>query len=108
MSKPELLLDIVANLRSLATSLEAATATMQMEAEIDTPVLITKEVPSAPEAPENKSVTLEQVRACLAEKSLAGFTDEIRGFLEKYGAQKLSQIDPGNYAALLADAEALI
>ena len=108
MSKPELLLDIVANLRNLATSLEAATATMQMETEIDTPVLITKEVPSAPEAPENKSVKLEQVRACLAEKSLAGFTDEVRGLLEKHGAQKLSLIDPSKYVALLADAEALI
>jgi len=54
-----------------------------------------------------KAVTLEEVRAVLAEKSMAGFTDAIRELLEKHGASKLSQIDPDNYAALFADAEAL-
>ena len=103
MSKPELLLDIVTNLRDLATSLEAATATMLIDAETETPAPITKEDTPALETP----IMLEQVRAYLADKSLAGFTDEVRGLLEKHGAQKLSQIDPSNYVALLADAEAL-
>ena len=103
MSKPELLLDIITHLRNLATSLEEATATMLMDAETETPVPITKEDALALETP----ITLEQVRAYLADKSLAGFTDEIRSLLEKHGAQKLSQIDPSNYAALLADAGAL-
>ena len=31
----------------------------------------------------------------------------VRDLLEKYGAPKLSQIDPANYTALLADAEGL-
>ena len=43
----------------------------------------------------------------LAEKSHDGFTAEVRGLLEKYGASKLSQIDPSKYAAILADAEEL-
>jgi hypothetical protein len=47
------------------------------------------------------------VRALLAEKSQAGFTSEVRGLLEKYGAPKLSLIDPANYKALMADAEQL-
>jgi hypothetical protein len=57
---------------------------------------------------EPKPVTLEEVRAVLAEKSRAGHTAEVRGLLEKHGAAKLSLIDPSEYAALLVDAEGLI
>ena len=52
-------------------------------------------------------LTLEAVRAVLAEKSRKGHTAEIRSLLLKYGADKLSQLDPANYRALLADAEVL-
>ena len=52
-------------------------------------------------------LTLEEVRAVLAEKSRKGHTAEIRSLLQKYGADKLSKIDPANYKALLADAEVL-
>ena len=51
--------------------------------------------------------TLEQVRAVLADKSRAGHTAAIRDLLQKYGASKLSQVDPKNYEALLRDAEVL-
>ena len=53
------------------------------------------------------ALTLEEVRAVLAEKSRKGHTVEIRSLLQKYGADKLSKIDPANYKALLADAEVL-
>ena len=43
----------------------------------------------------------------LAEKSRAGHTAEVRALLVKHGADKLSDIDPTRYPALLADAEAL-
>ena len=52
-------------------------------------------------------LTLEQVRAVLADKSRQGHTAEIRSLLQKYGATKLSQIDPANYKALLAEAGVL-
>ena len=52
-------------------------------------------------------LTLEAVRAVLADKSRAGFTAQIRSLLKKYGADKLSGIDPANYKALLADVEGL-
>ena len=58
-------------------------------------------------APVEPALTLEQVRAILAGKSRQGFTAEIRTLLQKYGAAKLSQIDPAHYKALLADAEVL-
>ena len=63
----------------------------------------------APDAatPAESQLTLEQVRAILADKSRMGFTAEIRTLLQKYGAAKLSGIDPANYTALVADAEVL-
>lgn len=53
------------------------------------------------------ALTLEEVRAVLAEKSRNGHTAEIRSLLQKYGATKLSAVDPNNYEALLNDAEVL-
>ena len=63
----------------------------------------------APDAatPTEPQLTLEQVRAVLADKSRLGFTAEIRTLLQKYGATKLSGIDPVHYKDLLADAEVL-
>ena len=54
-----------------------------------------------------RAYSLEEVRAVLADKSRQGHTAEIRALLQKYGASKLSGIDPTNYKALLADAEVL-
>jgi len=54
-----------------------------------------------------KPITLEAVRAVLAEKSRAGHTAEVRALLEKHRAAKLSEIDPAEYPALLAEAEVL-
>ena len=50
---------------------------------------------------------LEDVRAVLADMSRKGHTAEIRDLLQKYGAAKLSGIDPANYNALLKDVEGL-
>ena len=58
-------------------------------------------------APAEPQLTLEQVRAVLADKSRMGFTAEIRSLLQKYGAAELSGIDPANYKALVADTEVL-
>ena len=57
--------------------------------------------------PTSKPITLEDVRAVLAEKSRNGHTAKIRELLEKHGAAKLSEIDPQKYSALLAEAEVL-
>ena len=55
----------------------------------------------------DKPLTLEAVRAVLAEKSRNGHTADIRALLEKHGAARLSEIDPAKFAVLLADVEAL-
>lgn len=56
------------------------------------------------ETPKKKPITLEQVRAVLAEKSRSGHTAEVRELLGKHGASKLSEIDSAEYPALLAEA----
>jgi len=61
------------------------------------------EVPASDEKP----ISLEAVRAVLAEKSRSGHTAKVRDLLEKHGAAKLSEIDPAEYPALLAEAEVL-
>ena len=63
--------------------------------------------PTEPEPKPKPAPTLEQVRAVLAEKSRAGHTATIRELLQKYGAAKLSLVDPQYYEALLRDAEGL-
>ena len=60
------------------------------------------------EAPvEEPPLTLEQVRTVLAEKSRNGHTAEIRTLLRKYGAVKLSLVDPVHYKDLLREAEVM-
>ena len=61
-------------------------------------------VPAATPKPELK---LEDVRAVLADISRAGHTAEVGALIEKYGADRLSKVDPKNYEALLRDAEVL-
>lgn len=65
----------------------------------------------APEKPAEtappKAITLEEVRAALAEKSRSGKTVAVKELLTKHGANRLSDVDPAEYAALLAEAEVL-
>lgn len=63
--------------------------------------------PKTPAPVQKPALTLEQVRAVLSEKSRAGYTANVRELLQKYGASKLSQVDPANYEALLRDAEVI-
>ena len=56
---------------------------------------------------EEKVLTLEEVRAVLAEKSRAGFTVQIREILVKHGAEKMSAVNPLEYEALLKEVEVL-
>ena len=65
------------------------------------------EATEAPAAPAKTALTLEEVRAVLADKSRAGHTAEIRELLKKYGASKLSLVDPKHYEALLREVEVL-
>ena len=63
--------------------------------------------PASPPKPVEQPLTIEAVRTVLAQKSVDGHTAEIQALLRKYGAEKLSRVDPAHYADLLHDAEVL-
>jgi len=89
--------DIASSINSIANWLTEAFSG-NSEAEPETTPEPVKEEPA---------LTLEAVRAILANKSRDGFTAQIRELLQKYGASKLSEVDPAKYKALVADAEVL-
>ncbi|MEE0914548.1 MAG: DNA ligase [Ruminococcus sp.] len=70
----------------------------------DEPTTVTEE---QSKTAEEKVLTLEEVRAVLAEKSRAGFTVQIREILVKHGAEKLSAVNPSEYEAVLKEVEVL-
>ena len=99
----------ISELELAIKDLRSAAATINEVANTLAEMFITGSADEAPDvaAPAEPQLTLEQVRAVLADKSRMGFTAEIRSLLQKYGAAKLSGIDPANYKALIADAEVL-
>ena len=62
---------------------------------------------TVPEAPSQKAISIEEIRAVLASKAQAGKRREVKELLLKYDSGKLSGVKPEDYAALMADAEAL-
>lgn len=56
---------------------------------------------------EVKQPTLEEVRGLLARKSQEGKSAEVKALIEKFGASRLSEIQPESYLALMAEAEGL-
>nr|WP_288829156.1 hypothetical protein [uncultured Clostridium sp.] len=69
--------------------------------------ILDKQADTAKADTQEKKVTVEQIRAVLAEKSQDGKTAQIKELLKKYGAVKLSAVEEKNYSALFADAEKL-
>ena len=58
-------------------------------------------------ADSKKAVAIEDVRAVMAQKTQEGKSKEIKELLQKYGAVKLSAVDPVHYPALLKEAKVL-
>lgn len=107
MDKMNLILDaakqmlkVAEDLRSLSDSVQAVCNTIMEGLSEET---------KTKAAPEKKEVTisLEKVRGVLAAKSQAGYSAEVRAIVSKYGASKLSEIDPKNYAEVIKDAEVI-
>ena len=96
MSKISDMAATIEELRSAAAAINDAANWLAERFSTETPV--EKAAPAPEPLP-----TLEEVRAILANASRAGHTAEIRSLLQKYGGKKLSEVDPSNYRALLAD-----
>ena len=98
MAQMKKLETVVSNLRMLADSLE----------ELYGAVDHTDEAPvEKAEKAALPTVTIEDIRKVLAEKSLAGKTEQVRELLQKYGANKLSAVEEKRYSSLLEDAKGL-
>lgn len=99
MSKIKLALDVVEDLRALAASIEALTNAVgsNQAAAAETEA----------ETPKEESITIEMVRAVLAEKSQSGKQPQVKALITKYGAKKLTDVYPACYPDLLKEAEAL-
>ena len=65
-----------------------------------------EETPKLPDRQE-QAIPLEKVRGVLADKSRSGHTAEVRAIIQKYGADRLSDIDPKDFPAVLKEAEEL-
>ena len=105
MSKMAEMAQTIEELRTAAASINAAADWLYQQFSGDDNEVQATEAPTKKEPkPELK---LEDVRAVLAEKSRAGHTAEVRTLLQKYGAEKLSAVDPANYEALMKDAEVI-
>ena len=103
MSKMSEMAQTIEELRSAAASITEAADWLARQ--FSTPA---EETPAPEPQPEAKpAITLEKVRAVLADKSRAGHTAEVRALLEKHGATKLSQVDPQHYEAILKEAEGI-
>lgn len=65
------------------------------------------EQPHVAEQKQEIKISIEDVRAILAEKSQQGKTREVKALLMKYDAGKLSGVKPEDYEDLLKEAEVL-
>ena len=65
------------------------------------------EQPPVAELKQESKISIEDVRAVLAEKSQQGKTREVKALLMKYDAGKLSGVKPEDYEALVKEAEVL-
>ncbi len=98
MSRIKLLMEIKEDAENLASSIGVLLTALESD----------EDLPKEEKAKqEEKTYEIEDVRKILADKSRLGHTAKIRELLEKYGAKKLSEIEPSNYKDLVADVEKL-
>lgn len=105
MSKMAEMAQTIEELRTAAASINAAADWLYQQFSGDDDEAKVTEAPAKKKS--KLELKLEDVRAVLAEKSRAGHTAEVRALLKKYGAAKLSEINPANYEALMKDAEVI-
>ena len=98
MSRIKLLMEIKEDAENLASSIGVLLTALESDEELPKEEKVKQE---------EKTYEIEDVRKILADKSRLGHTAKIREILEKYGAKKLSEIDPSNYKDLVADVEKL-
>lgn len=95
----QLMMKVAEDLRSLSDSVQAVCKVIMEGLSEET------KVNDLPEKKAEPAISIEKVRGILASKSQAGYSAEVRAIVSKYGASRLSDIDPKDYPAVLKDAE---
>ncbi len=106
MSKSKLALDVVSSLRSLANSIEDLVGALETDGnDLVKGCQVNAKETQAEESKsvETKQPTLEEVRAVLAAKNKAGHREVVKSVILKYGANKLTTLDPAHYAQVLEE-----
>lgn len=98
----QMILQIIEDVKRVADSVQNV-CNFVLEGLSETPKAIEEKSPKKDEP----AISLEKVRGVLAQKSQAGFTAEVREIISKYGASRLSEIDPKDFKAVIEDAEGL-
>lgn len=98
----ESLIIISEQMNFIAKTTAEILAELQKDSDKPAPKIEKKQEPA-----KEQPLSLTEVRKILADKSRAGFTAEIKQVLIKHGAEKLSEIAPEKYEALVADVEVL-
>ena len=100
--------EVVSALRALADALDALPKDSGPEVASAAPAAPAQEEKAQEEkAQEEKVLRLEDVRAVLSDISRQGKTKEMKALLTKFGATKLSEVDPSSYTDLVRDAEVI-
>lgn len=105
MDKIKLILDLAQKLLKVVSDLRALADSMQ--AVCDTLTEVLSEEKKTVEPQQKLEIQLEKVRGVLAEKSRAGFTEDVREIIKRHGADRLSGIASEEYRAVIEEAEAL-
>ena len=101
MTQEELLKAIAEDFRRTADHIEKLTG---VESPADPKA---ETAPSAENVPDEKPVTLEEVRTVLSAKSSEGYGSQVRDLIHSFGAEKLSAVDPSHYREMLKKAEVI-
>ncbi|WP_195603692.1 NAD-dependent DNA ligase [Clostridium tyrobutyricum] len=96
MDKTKIVQNIIVNLKGITSSLENLVKTLNESADSEE----TEQKKNTKEI-EQKQPTLEEVRAAMAEKNREGHREEVKAILVKYGANKLTALDPEHYVEVL-------
>ena len=111
MSKMKLLLDVVEDLRTLASSLESL-STAVADPDASPPPQVPTEAPVSPPAAEQPSPTepmlsIVELRAFVAERSTPENRPRIKAILGNFGVNKLTELKEEQYTDLMREVAAL-
>ena len=114
MSKTKLLLNVVEDVRSLINCYQTLADDLQELCQafsengtaVSTSGSGLNETSSEDETNES-TITLEEVRTVLAKLAQDGKQAELKALIGKYGANRLSEVDPKYYPAILKEVEAM-